>query len=79
MRYADISSPTEASVPAVPSLPIGVRPGGAYRPQDEIVKPRELQPREDPREADLKKLDQDVFDPDACMLSLTRGALGFLY
>ena len=66
MRYADISSPTEASVPAVPSLPIGVRPG-LYRPQDEIVRPRETQPREDPRETDLKMLDQDAFDPDACM------------
>ena len=78
MRYADISSPTEASVPAVPSLPIGVRPG-LYRPQDEIVRPRETQPREDPRETDLKMLDQDAFDPDACMsLVLVRSRLSCL-
>ncbi|CAL1693849.1 unnamed protein product [Somion occarium] len=63
MRYADISSPTDASVPAVPSLPIGVRPG-AYRGQDDPVKERE-QPKEDPKETDLRMLDKDDFDPDA--------------
>ncbi|KAI0080989.1 hypothetical protein K474DRAFT_1704276 [Panus rudis PR-1116 ss-1] len=63
-RYADISAPTDASVPAVPSLPIGVRPD-AYRGQEAVVQTREQQPREDPREADLRMLDKDNFNPDA--------------
>ncbi len=60
MRYADISSPTEAQVPDMPSIPAGLQPGG-YRPQEEIVREREWP--KDSREADLKLLDRDEFDP----------------
>ena len=63
MRYAEISSPT-GGVPAVPSIPLGLRPAG-YKGQD-IVIPQTEEPREDPREVELRLLDQDEFDPDAC-------------
>lgn len=65
MRYADISSPTATSVPAVPTIPLGLRSGVGQRSQDAAVPDRE-EPREDQREADLKMLDQESFDPDNC-------------
>lgn len=81
MRYADISSPTATSVPALPSIPLGFRPLGAQRPEDAYIIPereeaevREGQ-REDQREADLRKLDQESFDPDACERRLLFGLL----
>ncbi len=66
MRYADISSPTDASVPAVPSIPFTLRPG-TYKDSDEVPRGRE-QPKEDTKEIELKMLDKDDFDPDACEL-----------
>ncbi|THH02363.1 hypothetical protein EW026_g529 [Hermanssonia centrifuga] len=63
MRYADISSPTDASVPAVPSIPFTLRPG-TYKDSDEVPRGRE-QPKEDSKEIELKMLDKDDFDPDA--------------
>lgn len=65
MRYADISGPTDALVPDVPSLPIGVR-GGPYRQQGQEQQQFTEEPEEDPKAAELKLLDKDDFDPDAC-------------
>lgn len=62
MRYAEISSPT-GGVPAVPSIPLGLRPAG-YKGQDIFI-PQTEEPLGDPREAELRLLDQDEFDPDA--------------
>lgn len=76
MRYADISAPTDASVPAVPSLPIGsfgLGAGGmgmgAGRGMDEEGVRDEREAREDPREGDMRALENEKFDPDACMYS----------
>ncbi|KIJ66466.1 hypothetical protein HYDPIDRAFT_86728 [Hydnomerulius pinastri MD-312] len=63
LRYAEISAPTEASVPAVPTIPLGLRPGVARDP-DEIVLDS-AQVKEDPRIADQRLLDKEDFDPDA--------------
>ncbi|KIJ22228.1 hypothetical protein PAXINDRAFT_6346 [Paxillus involutus ATCC 200175] len=63
LRYAEISAPTEASVPAVPTIPLGLRPGLARDP-DEIVLDS-TQVKEDPRVADQRLLDKEDFDPDA--------------
>ncbi|EGO31220.1 hypothetical protein SERLADRAFT_432868 [Serpula lacrymans var. lacrymans S7.9] len=63
LRYAEISAPTDAFVPAVPTIPIGLRPGN-QNDQDEIVLDVK-QIHEDPRINDNKLLDQDNFDPDA--------------
>ncbi|KAH7916378.1 hypothetical protein BJ138DRAFT_995706 [Hygrophoropsis aurantiaca] len=62
LRYAEISAPTEAAVPAVPTIPIGLRPGAARDP-DELVQNSE-QVKEDYKLADQKLLDADNFDPD---------------
>ena len=73
MRYADISGPTDASVPAMPSMPIGVRPGagggsGAVgaREEGQGETRRERERVEDPRVAEKRMLDKEDFDPDAC-------------
>ncbi|KAI0937467.1 hypothetical protein AcV5_005372 [Taiwanofungus camphoratus] len=63
MRYADISSPTDAAVPAVPSLPIGVLPAPIQERDEGRRGPR--QPKEDLRDSELRLLDKDNFDPDA--------------
>ncbi|KIO06982.1 hypothetical protein M404DRAFT_998422 [Pisolithus tinctorius Marx 270] len=63
LKYAEISSPTDVSVPAVPSIPIGLRPGVARDP-DEIVRDV-AEVKEDPRLADQRLLDKQNFDPDA--------------
>jgi hypothetical protein len=64
LRYAEISAPTEASVPDVPSVPIGLRPG-AVRDPDELVLER-ASIREDPKAIDQRLLDKEDFDPDTC-------------
>lgn len=78
MRYADISAPTlqdGGGVPAVPSLPVGAYAagmgasggGGAYGygyGDDEGF--RDTRERVDVREADMRALENDTFDPDAC-------------
>jgi len=64
LRYTEISAPTEASVPDVPSVPIGLRPG-AVRDLDEIVS-ENTSVREDPKVIDQRLLDKEDFDPDAC-------------
>ncbi|KAI0325433.1 hypothetical protein GY45DRAFT_1374778 [Cubamyces sp. BRFM 1775] len=61
MRYADISAPTDASVPDVPAIPIGLR--ATQSTQDERSFTEE--PKEDPMLSELRLLDQDEFDPDA--------------
>lgn len=66
MRYADISSPTDLSIPAVPAIPSGLTSPHKGR-QVFVDEPDEI--REDTRVSDLKLLDQDQFDPDACELS----------
>ncbi|KAJ3484324.1 hypothetical protein NLI96_g5729 [Meripilus lineatus] len=63
MRYADISSPTDLAIPAVPLLPIGITTAPQRGRQVFVDEPEEL--REDTRVTDLKLLDQDTFDPDA--------------
>ena len=65
MRYAEISSPTGADgAPPVPALPLSLQPGG-MRGHD-ISMPITEEPKEDPREAELRLLDDDNFDADAC-------------
>ncbi|KAI5991344.1 hypothetical protein EDC04DRAFT_2812211 [Pisolithus marmoratus] len=67
LKYAEISSPTDVSVPVVPSIPIGLRPGLARDP-DEIVRDV-AEVKEDPHLADQKLLDKQNFDPDVCKYS----------
>ena len=64
-RYADISSPTGGDIPAVPSIPLALRPGTGYKGSG-ISMPLTEEPTEDPRQMELMLLDQDNFDPDAC-------------
>lgn len=64
MRYADISSPTDLNVPAMPPMPGLPRPT-AGREQDEVVMDRNAG-REDRGIDDKKLLDKDDFDPDSC-------------
>ncbi|KAI0726836.1 hypothetical protein C8Q72DRAFT_843279 [Fomitopsis betulina] len=64
-RFADISSPTDALVPDVPSLPIGI--GSATSPSEFSQKGSAaptIASREDPWVADLRLLDVDEFDSD---------------
>lgn len=63
LRYAEISAPAEASIPDVPSVPIGLRPG-AVRDPDELVLER-ANIKEDPKAIDQRLLDKEDFDPDA--------------
>ncbi|RPD64554.1 hypothetical protein L227DRAFT_571032 [Lentinus tigrinus ALCF2SS1-6] len=63
-RWANISGPSDALVPDVPSLPIGLREG-SYRQQSQEEQRLTEEPQEDPRAAELKLLDKDNFDPDA--------------
>ena len=67
MRYADISAPTDLmGIPDVPSLPPSLRAG----PHSESGMGDEQayveEPKEDLRMEELKLLDKDDFDPDAC-------------
>ncbi|KAI9569500.1 hypothetical protein HD554DRAFT_2020462 [Boletus coccyginus] len=62
LRYAEISHPTDPSVPALPTVPLGLRPG-PQRDQDEIVK-HVAHVKEDPRVLDQRLLDKGDFDPD---------------
>jgi exocyst complex component 8 len=66
MRYADISSPTGADIPAVPTIPLGLFPGGIKG--QNISMPITEEPQEDPRAVELRLLDDEDFDPDACKL-----------
>lgn len=73
MRYADISAPTDVSVPDVPALPIGMRAGASFGGsgrggQEDITLVEE--PKEDSRMAELQFLDKDDFDSDACAYDL---------
>ncbi|KAJ7361385.1 nuclear mRNA splicing protein [Mycena albidolilacea] len=63
MRYADISSPADLGVPAMPPMPGLPRPT-AGREQDEVVMDRNAG-REDRGIDDKKLLDKDDFDPDS--------------
>jgi len=71
MRYADISGPTNASVPPMPTVPMSLRPGiislvKEEAQSDDGVNKKEKEKYEDPRIADRKMLDKEDFDPDAC-------------
>lgn len=68
-RFAEISSPTDALVPDVPSLPIGTATSPSEISQKASSAPSTA-PREDPWVADLRLLDVDEFDPDTCASSL---------
>ena len=74
LRYAEISSPIDASVPTVPTtVPLGLRPGAPRDP--EIVRDTaEVQER--PCMADQRLLDKEDFDPDAYK-SLQRTSLAY--
>ncbi|KIL00797.1 hypothetical protein PAXRUDRAFT_821249 [Paxillus rubicundulus Ve08.2h10] len=63
LRYAEISAPTEASVPVVPTFPLGLRPGLARDPDEIVLDSTQI--KEDPRVADQRLLDKEDFDPDA--------------
>ncbi|KAI0686819.1 hypothetical protein BC835DRAFT_1420137 [Cytidiella melzeri] len=76
MRYADISSPTSALIPAVPTVPLSLKPGGTTRRDAgnalfgrEGERKTQEETREEQKEADLRMLDQDKFDPDAFLKS----------
>jgi hypothetical protein len=71
MRYADISGPTNASVPPMPTVPMSLRPGviGVVKEEvqsDDGANKKEKEKYEDPRIADRKMLDKEDFDPDTC-------------
>lgn len=68
MRYADISGPTEASVPAVPTIPLGMRAGAplSTSPEGIGLNERMQASKEEQRELELRMLDKEEFDPDAC-------------
>lgn len=70
MRYADISSPTAIGAPAVPSLPPGAKSLNYldYSYNDDAYEDASTlnDTRSDRRVVDLKELQQDGFDPDAC-------------
>ena len=69
MRYADISGPTDASIPAVPTIPLALRAGGALpRITDPSDREREAAAKEEQREAEMRMLGKEDFDPDACAL-----------
>lgn len=74
MRYADISSPTEVNVPAIPSVPAALQPGGGPRARmgEESVRQRVEYGEEEVRAAadDNKLLDKTDFDPDECRWNL---------
>ncbi|KAI0673985.1 Cullin repeat-like-containing domain protein [Trametes maxima] len=61
MRYADISAPTDASVPDVPAIPIGMRAAPYAQDMQRFTE----EPKEDLRISELRLLDKDDFDPDA--------------
>ncbi|KAI0370103.1 hypothetical protein BV20DRAFT_1044076 [Pilatotrama ljubarskyi] len=61
MRYADISAPTDASVPDVPAIPIGLHATPYMQEEERFTE----EPKEDPMVSELRLLDQDNFDPDA--------------
>ncbi|KAI0352237.1 hypothetical protein OH77DRAFT_1460684 [Trametes cingulata] len=61
MRYADISAPTDVSVPDVPAIPIGMRAAPYMQEEQRFTE----EPKEDPMISELRLLDKDDFDPDA--------------
>jgi hypothetical protein len=71
MRYADISGPTELSIPDVPSIPRehvtaqGMRKTVSEQ-EEALADEEDTTNREDPIVADKRLLDQENFDPDAC-------------
>ncbi|KAF7798512.1 hypothetical protein EIP86_009733 [Pleurotus ostreatoroseus] len=67
MRYADISAPTDASVPAVPTIPLGMRQGAplSTSPEGISVEERMQASKEEQREREMRMLDKEEFDPDA--------------
>jgi len=75
LRYAEISHPTDPSVPALPTIPLGLRPG-TQRDPDEIVK-HAAHVKEDPRVLDQRLLDREDFDPDDCASQSIRTTLPF--
>ena len=67
MRYADISSPTDAPIPAVPTIPLALRAGVVSPPTaDPASREKEQAHKDEQRDAELRMLDKEDFDPDAC-------------
>jgi hypothetical protein len=70
MRYADISAPTGGEgIPDMPSIPAGYAPTRSMSPEQDgegdigVPKGRRA---EEQKAAEMKMLDEKVFDPDAC-------------
>jgi hypothetical protein len=65
MRYADISEPTGLSIPNIPALPIGMvsSPIGTG---DDISMISSQPIRENAGRIDIKPMEQENFDPEAC-------------
>lgn len=66
MRYADISEPSHLSIPNMPSLPANPLPGTSVRGRDEQLFVESPTKQEDPRRADIKAMELENFDPEAC-------------
>jgi len=71
-RYADISvpQPTE-NVPALPSVPVGLRPAHARPESQGNLRIKREKQKEDARVAENKLLDKQDFDPDVCEYGCT--------
>ena len=72
MRYADISLPANiVGVPDVPSLPAGLRSAPLHEDGALVEEPGSFveEPNDEMKEEELKLLDKDDFDPDACASS----------
>ena len=72
MRYADISLPANiVGVPDVPSLPAGLRSAPLHEDGALVEEPGSFveEPNDEMKEEELKLLDKDDFDPDACAFS----------
>ena len=72
MRYADISLPANiVGVPDVPSLPAGLRSAPLHEDGALVEEPGSFveEPNDEMKEEELKLLDKDDFDPDACTFS----------
>lgn len=84
MRYADISGPTNASVPPMPTVPMSLRPGVIGTVKEEVqsddgASKKEKEKYEDPRIADRKMLDKEDFDPDACEWSSIVRTIAYIF
>jgi exocyst complex component 8 len=76
MRYADISQPSQLSIPSLPPFPADTIPEVSIRGRDERLLVESPTAQGDPRRADVKAMEQENFDPEACKLVLIELAHG---